>query len=239
LTVDDPCIFKSTKENYFMQHHLDAIIKEPNKPAQSCVIWLHGLGADGHDFVEIIPALQLPDDLAVRFIFPHAPIMPVTLNNGIHMRAWFDIVALSLDAPLDVAGIQASQLAIHTLIDQQRQQGIAADKIILAGFSQGGALALAAGLGYVKPLAGLIGLSTFLPDSAQFAAHPLHQPKHLPILLAHGTFDAIVPIQAGLHTRDLLLNEGYQVGWHTYPIQHEVCMDEIKTITAWLINCLK
>lgn len=213
---------------------LETVEINPKLPAKASVIWLHGLGADGHDFVDVIPEMKLPVDLAVRFIFPHAPVRPVTINAGYQMRAWFDIYALHVDAPQDEIGIHETENAINALIENEVKRGIACDKIILAGFSQGGAIALYCGLRYPKKLAGILGLSTFLPLHKNFPQQKNPANLTTPIMMAHGTQDQVVPIQLGEFSRDYLKDLGYQVEWRSYPMQHQVCLEEIGDVAAWL-----
>lgn len=210
---------------------LETIVLSPTTSAKSTVIWLHGLGADGHDFVDIVPELHLPEELAVRFIFPHAPIRPVTLNGGFPMRAWFDIYNLTTETEVDMQGLKATDKELHALIQHEHAQGIPFEKIFLAGFSQGGSMALYTGLTYPKKLGGIIALSTFLP---------LHQPlkttqsQRVPIFMAHGEHDAMVSPVWGRSTKEYLQDRGYTIEWHTYPMAHTVSMAEIHDIAAWL-----
>jgi phospholipase/carboxylesterase len=200
----------------------------------SSVIWLHGLGADGHDFESLVSELNLPNETAIRFIFPHAPVAPVTINGGYPMRSWFDILGLDKTANQDEVGIRRAQGAINQLIDQVAAAGIATNRIILGGFSQGGALALHTALRYPQKLAGAIGLSTYLP-LAESAPNEKHLNNHeLDIFLAHGTEDFVVPYQFGNISRQALLNMGYCIEWHDYPIGHSVCDQEIADISLWL-----
>lgn len=222
-----------------MTETLQAVIIDPSVPTTCSVIWLHGLGADGYDFVDLIPQLKLPENAGVRFVFPHAPVRPVTINAGYPMRAWFDIIELSFPGRQDDAGIRAAEQQITKLIQQEEQLGIPTEKIVLAGFSQGGALALHAGLRYPKKLAGLLGLSTYLPVHQSLTAEKHDVNQHTPIMLAHGTQDPIVPLQFGELTRQLLVQLGYSVTWHAYPMQHEVCWQEINDISQWLQEVLK
>lgn len=215
---------------------LDFEILEPNKTATAAVIWLHGLGADGHDFIPIVPELNL-DDLAIRFIFPHAPTRAVTLNHGMHMPAWFDIHAIAPSAKQDVEGIKIAHESIMKLIEQQHQQGIAYNKILLVGFSQGGALALYTGLCSPHTLAGTMGLSTYLPNTPTLKA-ALTTNKTLPIFLAHGTQDTVVIPEAGEMTKELLTSENYAVTWHTYRMGHQLCAQEVKDISTWIRKVL-
>ncbi|MGA2654961.1 MAG: dienelactone hydrolase family protein [Gammaproteobacteria bacterium] len=212
-------------------------IINPKTTAQFAVIWLHGLGADGYDFMPVVPELKL-DDKPIRFIFPHAPIMPVTINHGMQMPAWFDLHEISPAAKHDIAGIEKAYQQISELIEDQHQQGIAYEHIALVGFSQGGALALYTGLRFKQPLAGIMGLSTYLP-LIQSLKEAISAPTDLPIFLAHGTQDPIVPIEAGFMTEELLSSQGYTVEWHTYEMAHQVCMHELTDIGAWLSKIFK
>ncbi|QLH42068.1 MAG: alpha/beta fold hydrolase [Coxiellaceae bacterium] len=216
---------------------LDTVELKPTTPANASVIWLHGLGADGHDFVPIAQALPLPPNLAVRFIFPHAPVRPVTINGGFPMRAWFDIHGLTANSRYDLDGIQQMHATITDLIEQEIERGIPPQRIVLAGFSQGGAMALYTGLHYTKKLAGILGLSTFLPMPAELAAKLTAQP--IPIFLAHGDFDSVIPLSFAQTTAHQLQQLGYPVSWHTYPMQHEVCNQEILDVRKWLLATLE
>ncbi len=213
----------------------ETLIHSPKLPAKSTVIWLHGLGADGHDFANIVPELHLPDTCAVRFIFPHAPVRPVTLNNGLPMRAWFDIYDLTKDAAIDEQGVHESTQALHALIRQEIAQGIPSENIILIGFSQGGALALYSGLTYPKRLGALLGLSTFLPTTI---LKETAQPKDTPILMLHGDYDAVVLPSLGRSAYEHLITQGYPAEWRTYPMAHTVCAAEIHDISTYLIQLL-
>lgn len=203
----------------------------------AAVIWLHGLGADGHDFEPLVPALRLPARLAVRFVFPHAPLRAVTLNMGMAMRAWFDIVELG-GHHQDEAGIRASQALLAALIERELARGIAARRIVLAGFSQGGAIALQTGLRHPQRLAGVMALSTWLPlaDSLAAERHPANH--DVPLFMAHGRQDDMVEITLAQRSRDLLLGLGYAVQWHDYPMGHAVCPQEIEAIGDWLAQLL-
>ena len=200
-------------------------------PAAS-VVWLHGLGADGHDFEPIVPALALP--FAVRYVFPHAPVRPVSLNGGWPMRAWFDLGAIDPQAELDRAGIDQSTAAIAALIAHEVGRGIAQQRIVLAGFSQGGAIALHAGLRQPEPLAGIVALSTFLPAAESLPDEASEANHATPILMVHGTLDAVVPEGFGAASRDILLEHGHPVEWHSYPIAHGVCDEEVALIRGFL-----
>jgi len=203
------------------------------------VIWLHGLGADGHDFEPIVPELRLPDDLPLRFVFPHAPVQPVTINGGVSMRAWYDILTLERDGPVDEEGIRASGEILDALIAREEERGIDAHNIIVAGFSQGGAIALHAALRYPERLAGLMALSTYLPLPGSFKAEVVDNAaavnQDMPIFMAHGSFDPMLPMQLGRSSADLLLAEGFSVTWHDYPMAHAVCAEEIEDIREWLL----
>ncbi len=206
-------------------------------PAAS-VIWLHGLGADGHDFEPIVPELAPPDVGAVRFVLPHAPMRAVTLNAGARMRAWYDVAGLDRYAPQDESGVRASDEAVRALIRRENERGIACHRIVLAGFSQGGALALFTGTRYPERLAGLIGLSCYLllPDSFTAERQPANAAT--PIFLAHGAYDPIVDPMLGAETRAALRAAGHAVEWHSYPMEHAVCPEEIVAIAAFLRRVL-
>lgn len=207
---------------------LSAIEINPSSPPDSCIIWLHGLGASGHDFESVVPYLGLPDSLALRFVFPHAPQRAVTINQGYVMPAWYDIIEMSINRKIDHAGIQASVEQIHALVEYEIKHGVAAKRIILAGFSQGGVIALQAGLGFRLRLAGIIGLSTYLADRNAIP------PGDLPIFLGHGWSDPVVPFILGQQAKDTLLERGYPVQWHEYPMEHSVSMEEIRDIGKWI-----
>ncbi len=206
--------------------------------AQYSIIWLHGLGADGNDFVSIIPELRMPNIDQIHFVFPHAPIRPITLNGGMPMRAWFDIYNLKESGPFDEAGINEAITSIHQLIQREIDQGIPSEKIILAGFSQGGYIALVSGLFFPERLGGLIGLSTFLWNMPDFEKRIQSQNQHTPIYLAHGSVDPVVPFKFGEHTATHLKNSGYDVTFHTYDMAHTVCFEEIESLSFWLQKIL-
>ena len=214
-----------------------AVVIEPASRPDAAVIWLHGLGADGHDFVPIVPELGLPADLAVRFVFPHAPVRSVTINNGMEMRAWYDITPNM--RVQDVAGIRESEQVLLKFIQREVASGVPANRIVLAGFSQGGAIALHTGLRYPQPLAGLLALSTYLPLPEQFATEALPARRDTPILMCHGQQDGMLPLQLGAWSRDVLQERGYDVTWREYPMQHQVCAEEIADIGAWLKDRLQ
>lgn len=209
---------------------LPHIALESGKQPRHALIWLHGLGADGHDFVPMVDELHLP--VAMRYIFPHAPQRPVTINGGFVMRAWYDIVKPSIDAQQDAAGIRSSQTLIDALIGQELARGIAAQNIFLAGFSQGGAIALHTALRLTQPLAGVLALSTYLPLAETVTAEA--RASKLAIFMAHGHSDTVVPPQLGMASRDALLKLGHTVSWHEYPMAHSVCEQELRDIEAWL-----
>jgi phospholipase/carboxylesterase len=198
------------------------------------VVWLHGLGADGHDFEPVVDELRLPETLGVRFVFPHATPRPITINQGYVMRAWYDIVGYDFSCGVDAAGIRASQQQVEKLIAHEIAQGITPSRIVLAGFSQGGVIALETGLRYPEKLAGIIALSTYvaLPAELPAARDPI------PILMAHGTRDTVVPYALAMHSRRVLESKGYAVDWLSYPMPHSVCAEEIAAIREWLLQRL-
>jgi len=201
------------------------------------VIWLHGLGADGHDFEPIVPELGLPAGKPIRFIFPHAPMRPVTINMGMRMRAWYDILQLG-GGPEDDKGIRASQALLENLIKEENKRGIKSEHIVLAGFSQGGAIVLQTGLRYPEPLGGIMALSTYLPLSARVADERHEKNRHIPIFMAHGEYDPMIPLARAEGSRDTLKTLGYKVEWHGYPMQHSVCPEEIGDMAEFLQKTL-
>jgi phospholipase/carboxylesterase len=203
----------------------------------AAVIWLHGLGADGHDFEPVVPELRLPQRLRVRFVFPHAPVRPVTLNMGMRMRAWYDIKQLG-GGPEDEAGIRASQASLGALVARERARGVEPGRVVLAGFSQGGAIALQAGLRHAARLAGILALSTYLPLAGTLATEASAANRDLPIFMAHGRFDDIIPLERAERSRDALSALGYAPEWREYPMPHSVCPEEIAHIAAWLARVL-
>ncbi|MAA75636.1 MAG: carboxylesterase [Salinisphaeraceae bacterium] len=213
---------------------LECLEMNPEGPVRSVVIWLHGLGADGNDFLPIVPELKLPDALGVRFVFPHAPIRPVTLNNGMAMRAWYDIYGLDINRREDAEGVEASRDAVEALIQREKDAGVPASHIFLAGFSQGGAIVLHTGLRHSEPLGGIIALSTYLPLRDRLAEEKQAANQSIPIFQAHGSMDPMLPQQLGEISRDLLKAEGYDVAWHSYPMQHQVCLEEIQDLSRWM-----
>jgi phospholipase/carboxylesterase len=213
---------------------LPAIEHETAANPRYSILWLHGLGADGNDFAPIVPELVDPAWPPLRFVFPHAPVRPVTINNGLSMRAWYDIAAFDLNARQDEAGMRASIGEVETLIARERSRGIPSEHIVLAGFSQGGAIALAAGLRHPEKLGGIIALSTYLPLHATLAGERNAANATLPIFWGHGTLDPVVILQRGTDSRDLLQSLGYTVDWHIYPMAHAVCAEEIDDLRHWL-----
>lgn len=213
---------------------------DPLGPADASVIWMHGLGADGNDFVPAIPHLGLPDDHRIRFLFPTADAIPVTINGGMVMPAWYDIRDLDLGAPgrSDEVGLRSSADLIQELVEREIERGIPAERIVLAGFSQGGAVALHLGVRYAHRLAGIMALSTYLvgPESLEAERHAANQDT--PVLMCHGTFDPMVPVHFGEAARDRLQALDYDVRWHVWPMQHEVSMEELQLIGHWLIDRL-
>jgi phospholipase/carboxylesterase len=217
---------------------LESVEIETGRDPAAAVIWLHGLGADGHDFEPIVPELMRPGERALRFVFPHAPIRPVTLNSGYAMRAWYDIIALDRRAPQDETGIRASQAAITALIRRENARGIPSERIVLAGFSQGGALALFAGVRYPEKLAGIMGLSCYQLLGHSLATERVSANQATPILLAHGLEDPVVAPVLGEEARRQLEAAGYGVEWHAYSMPHAVCPQEVTDIAAWLRRVL-
>jgi phospholipase/carboxylesterase len=212
----------------------DAVLLMPVAPATSSVIWLHGLGADGHDFLPIVPQLGLPADCSVRFVFPHAGMRSVTLNQGMRMRAWYDIRQLSSGAIEDADGIIESATRVQGMVERERALGVAPGRIVLAGFSQGGAMALHVGLRYPESLAGLLALSTYLPLRERLAREGSDANRGIPILMCHGRFDPVLTLAIGRLSRDALLVLGYAVEWKEYDMQHAVCPEEMIDIGRWL-----
>ena len=198
------------------------------------VIWLHGLGADGHDFEPIVPELRLPTALPLRFVFPHAPIRPVTINGGMHMRAWYDIVSLDSEGRADADGVRESTAILEGLIAREIERGVPAGKIVIAGFSMGGAIAINTALNTGHKLAGLMALSTYLaiPDEVETTSGS----RDLPVFMAHGSFDPMVLHQWGKASAERLSQAGFSVEWHDYPMQHAVCAEEIEDIRSWLLG---
>ena len=198
------------------------------------VIWLHGLGADGHDFEPIVPELVRRDWPAIRFVFPHAPVRAVTINGGVRMRAWYDILGLEIAQKQDEAGIRASMAQVDALIAREVARGVPSERVILAGFSQGGAIVLGAGVRHAQRLGGIVALSTYLPLAERSDAERSDANRGIPIFMGHGTQDPVVGPALGQMSRDYLANLGYTVDWHTYPMPHSVSAQEIADLAAWL-----
>jgi phospholipase/carboxylesterase len=214
---------------------LNFITINPSTKTNACVIWLHGLGADGHDFEPVVQALNLP---YIQFILPHAPYRNVTLNNGYEMRAWYDLYGLSKDSKQDEVGIRESQAEIEIIIQQKIREGIPASRIAIAGFSQGGAIALHTALRHSQKLAGVLALSTYLPIGSSLAVEKSAANQDIPIFMAHGKFDDVIAIQTSERSRDLMQSEHYQVEWHEYPMAHSVNPQEIEDIHTFLTRIL-
>jgi phospholipase/carboxylesterase len=217
---------------------LQTLELETGRQPTAAVIWLHGLGADGHDFEPIVPELDLPDALPVRFVFPHAPMQPVTINGGMVMRAWYDIYQLEGKRREDDTGVQASQAAVEELLAREKARGIPAGRIVLAGFSQGGAIALQTGLRHAERLAGVMALSTYLPLGDTLAAEASAANRDVPIFMAHGRFDPLILIERARASRKALEALGYRVEWRDYSMEHSVSAQEIADIAVWLRGVL-
>jgi phospholipase/carboxylesterase len=218
--------------------YLDAIEINPAGTPRACILWLHGLGADGHDFEPLIPQLGLVDALDVRVVLPHAPRRPVTINGGMVMRAWYDIKAADFSRGEDREGILESERQLQALIQREVDSGIPAERIVLAGFSQGGAIVLHTGLRYPQPLAGILALSAYLPLADTLAIEAATANSTVPVMMAHGMQDPVVPLMLALQSRDRLQQLGYCVDWHSYPMQHAVCPEEIADVRDWLARRL-
>lgn len=216
--------------------YLPCVEINPAKPADATVIWLHGLGADGHDFKPVIPELGLPDDTAIRFIFPHAPSIPVTINGGSVMPAWYDIDAMDIDNGTDNDGLLLSAARISDLIDREIERNIDSSRIMVVGFSQGGAVAYQVALTYTKALAGLMALSTYLANSKSIVLNPKN--RTIPVRIYHGTFDPVVPTFLGEMAYKKMRQEGYDVIYKTYPMAHTLCTQEIQDIAGCLREIL-
>ena len=217
-----------------MQETADAVVLAPATPATASVIWLHGLGADGHDFVPIVPELKLPANPGIRFVFPHAPVRAVTLNMGMRMRAWYDIKTLTAEGRADEPGLRESLARLDALIAAERALGIESRRIVIAGFSQGGAVALHGALRHPEPLGGILALSCYLPLQAVLANELAEVNRQTSILMCHGQFDPVLPLALGLAACNWLRAAGYRVEWKEYPMQHQVCLPEIQDVAAWL-----
>lgn len=221
-----------------MPETLETIEVETGPAPSASVIWLHGLGADGNDFVPLVSELGLPGTLSLRFVFPHAPMRPVTINRGYVMRAWYDIIEREGAWREDAAGVRESGRLVEALLERETARGIPAQRIVLAGFSQGGAMALYAGPRYPERLAGIMALSCALPlaDSLGSEASPAN--LDVPIFMAHGTHDPVVPLARATRSRDLLIGLGYRVNWREYSMPHSVCPEEVNHIAEWLAGVL-
>jgi phospholipase/carboxylesterase len=215
---------------------LDAVEIETAKHPTASVIWLHGLGADGNDFVPIVGEIKLPQ-AAIRFVFPHAPVQPVTINGGMRMRAWYDIKDGAIRRE-DESGVRASQGLVEKLIAREKQRGTSAARLVLAGFSQGGAIALQTGLRHPERIAGIMALSTYLPIADKLPAEASAMNRDVPIFMAHGTQDPVIVLERAVQSRDILTSLGYAPQWHEYPMPHSVCAEEIGDIGTWLVQVL-
>ena len=214
------------------------VVIEPSKPATAAVVWLHGLGADGHDFEPVAAELGRGGLDDIRFVFPHAPVRPVTINGGMEMRAWYDIAGPDLDRRADEEGVRASAGIARGLVDEQVARGIAGERIVLAGFSQGGAIALYAGLRFPFRVAGILALSAYLPAAKSLAVEAHAANRDVPIFLAHGSQDPVIALALSEHSRAAMADLGYIVEVHTYPMPHSVCAEEIRDIANWLHRVL-
>lgn len=217
---------------------LDCIEINSNDEPFATIIWLHGLGADGRDFEPIVPELQLPGTVPIRFVFPNAPERPVTVNAGMVMRAWYDVRGMPGSGEIELDEFFESVDHLNLLIQREVESGIPSERILLAGFSQGGAIALHTGLTYEKPLAGILALSTYLPTLDTIAGETRQVIQHTPIMMGHGTMDPMIPIGHAIRTKQALKRLGYQIRWHEYPMMHGVCLEEIRDIRAWLPEVL-
>jgi len=213
---------------------LETVEQETGPDPQWAVIWLHGLGADGHDFAPIVPELVRPGWPALRFVFPHAPVRPVTINNGMRMRAWYDIVGMDFPTRADSHGVNQSVTQANALIEREQARGIPAHRILLAGFSQGGAIALAAGVRRTTPLAGLIALSTYLPDAQAATDEKSDVATTQPVFMAHGASDPVIPVVYAEQSAQLLKTLGFNLAWHRYPMAHQVCAEELNDLGDWM-----
>ncbi len=219
-----------------MRNLLETVEIETGRGPRAAVIWLHGLGADGHDFEPVVPELGMPSAApGVRFIFPHAPLQPVAINGGAVMRAWYNVTR---DGRQDAAGIRLSQARIEALMARERARGVAASSIVLAGFSQGGALALQTGLRHPERLAGIVALSAYLPLPDTLAQEAGEANRNVPIFMSHGTQDPVIPLSWATRSRDHLVALGYAVEWRQYPMPHSVCAEEIEDVGRWLCRIL-
>jgi phospholipase/carboxylesterase len=217
---------------------LETVEIDPGTEPAAAVIWLHGLGADGHDFEPVVPMLGLSASLPVRFVFPHAPVRPVTINMGMRMRAWYDIVDISVDRKVDTDNLLESADRLVDLIEAEKRRGRKSAQIVLAGFSQGGAVALHAGLRYPETLAGIVALSTYMPTADTLEAEASDANRKVPIFMAHGAMDPTVPAESGRRARQVMQQMGYRIEWREYPMMHEVCVEEIRELGSWMTGVL-
>lgn len=215
---------------------LPAIELETSPNPDSTVIWLHGLGADGNDFAPIVPELKLPADLSIRFIFPHAPAIPVTINGGFVMPAWYDILEMNIDRKVDLAGLTASAREINSFVSRELERGIDSKRIVIAGFSQGGAVAYQVALSHDKPLGGLLAMSTYFATADIIEHSEIN--KTIPLRIQHGEHDPVVPEQLGRKATTQLIKRGYSVSYQHYPMEHSVCPEQIQDISEWLQTIL-
>jgi phospholipase/carboxylesterase len=218
--------------------YLECVELETAAHCTTSVIWLHGLGADGHDFEPIVQELRLPSTAGTRFVFPHAPVRPVTINGGMAMRAWFDLFSVDFGTPQDERGIRASSQEVEKLIQRENQRGRATERIILAGFSQGGAIALHTGWRYRERLLGIMGLSTFLPLADSLESEPAGPNAKTPIFMAHGQFDEVIDVRYGRLCAERLATMNNRPEWHEYPMGHAVCAEEVAAIRSWLLTLI-
>jgi len=217
-----------------MSQPLETVVNETAAHPQWAVIWLHGLGADGHDFAPIVPELLRPHWPAIRFVFPHAPVQPITINNGVRMRAWYDILGMDFRSRADKVGVTASVQALDALVEAEIARGVPAERILLAGFSQGGAVILSAALRWTRPVAGLIALSTYLPDLQAAADARVVDGIRPPVFMAHGRQDPVIPLAVAVDTAGVLNTLGFPIEWHEYPMAHAVCAEELQALGDWL-----
>ncbi len=216
---------------------LPAIVMETKVEPDAAIIWLHGLGADGNDFAPIVPELRLPDNLAIRFIFPHAPSLPVTINGGFVMPAWYDILDMQIDRRVDIQQLMMSAKAIEAFIENELNQGIESERILLAGFSQGGAVAYQVALSYPQSLGGLLAMSTYFATADSIELNPAN--SDINIEIQHGTYDPVVPENLGEKAYNILKEKGYQTNYRTYPMEHSVCAEQIGDISRWIQERLR
>jgi len=213
---------------------LETVEQETGATPEWAVIWLHGLGADGHDFAPIVPELVRPHWPAIRFVFPHAPKRPVSINNGMPMRAWYDIVSMDFRSRADAKGVAESVVQVEALIAREQARGIPLQRIVLAGFSQGGAITLSVGLQRREPLAGLVALSSYLPEVDAAANQLVAGATAQPVFMAHGGSDPVIPLQIAAHSAQVLKELGFALQWQAYPMAHQVCAEEIQALGDWL-----